>query len=63
MENFKGMKMVLMATVVEGDGVNIPRREVHYVYDPNNMYLAGTHGACVGRIDNYEQSEKQEKVK
>lgn len=62
-ERFRGAKMVLMVTVVEGDGRDIPLREVHYIYDPNNMYLSGTHGACIGRIDHYEQQTNQEAKK
>lgn len=55
MDKFKGAKMVLMISVLEGNGENVPYRDVHYFYDPNKMYLAGTHGACIGSIDPYRE--------
>lgn len=54
--------MVLMISCLEGNGDTLPYREVHYIYDPNNMYLAGTHGACIGKIDSYENQSMTSEV-
>ena len=51
-ENFRGLKNVVMVNVLEGNGEDIPYREVHYIYDLEQH--AGTYGGLVGKIDPIE---------
>lgn len=48
-ENFRGLRKVVMVTVLEGNGKDIPYREVHYVFDLDQH--GGSHGGMVGKID------------
>lgn len=52
-DKFRGLRKVVMVTVVEGNGVDIPMREVHYIYDLEQH--GGSHGGMVGKIDTREQ--------
>lgn len=48
-ENFRGIKKVIMVNVLEGNGEDIPYREVHYIFDLEEH--GGTYGGFVGKID------------
>ncbi len=48
-ENFRGVKKCIMVKVLEGNGKDVPYREVYYIYDLENH--AGTHGGYLGKID------------
>ena len=51
-ENFRGIRKVVMVNVIEGNGVDIPIREVHYIFDLDQH--GGSYGGFVGKIDNYQ---------
>lgn len=59
-QNFRGLKNTVAVIVLEGNGKDIPFREVYYVYDLERH--GGTHGGFIGKIDPYrEDSEQQSK--
>ena len=58
-EKFRGIKKVIMINVIEGNGKDIPYREVHYFYDLEEH--AGTHGGFIGKIDCLNEIANQEK--
>lgn len=51
-ENFKGLRKVVMVDVLEGNGKDVPFRTVHYVFDLDQH--GGSHGGLVGVIDPYK---------
>lgn len=54
MENFRGLRKVVMVDVREGGGTKSePARIVHYIYDLEQH--GGSHGGLVGTIDPYKQ--------
>lgn len=57
-ENFRGLRKVVMVSVLEGNGTTIPFREVHYVYDLEQH--GGSHGGMVGKIDTIERLASSE---
>lgn len=48
-DKFRGLKKVVMVNVLEGNGQDIPFREVHYIFDLEQH--GGTFGGFVGKID------------
>lgn len=48
-QNFRGVRKVIMVDVVEGNGVDIPYRQVHYIFDLDQH--GGSFGGFVGKID------------
>lgn len=52
-EHFRGLRKVVMVSVLEGDGETEPSHEVHYVYDLEQH--GGTHGGLVGVIDPFKE--------
>ncbi len=51
-QNFRGLRKVVMVDVLEGNGKDIPYREVHYIYDLDQH--GGSFGGLVGRIDSLD---------
>jgi len=48
-EHFRGLRKVVMVNVLEGNGKDIPFREVHYIFDLDQH--GGSFGGLVGKID------------
>lgn len=59
-EKFRGLRKVVMVSVLEGNGGDIPYREVHYVYDLEQH--GGSHGGLVGVIDPYEKNQMEKEA-
>lgn len=46
--------------VLEGNGTDIPFREVHYIFDLDQH--GGSHGGLIGRIDPFESEGMSDKA-
>lgn len=60
-ENFRGIKKVVMINVLEGNGKDIPFREVHYIFDLDEH--GGTHGGMIGKIDPFQDNSMADSIK
>jgi hypothetical protein len=58
--NFRGLKKVIMVISLEGNGKDIPFRNVYYIYDLDEH--GGTHGGLVGKIDALDSIEHQNMI-